>query len=601
MSKTEKITAAFPLAEEQQLAVNHLLTEAEATLPRDKRPAVEQAYARMMEVRALSCTAQISVSRLDSIADVRRAVTDRECFGKQDRAIGDWTGARRVAMASIRPPVAPLEPLPDGETLIPGGEESSGSMSVTTAGAADVAVIVDPKNITAIRLSSGKRINRFAMPGQSRQPPVLSGNGRVLALTMSDQTLRMIDVETGNTLWSTNSYSRVLAWFDAADAVLLGTTDSSMPVLLDLRSGTSQPFEAPGTRIDWALGAPSADGHYVVGTYSSVSLMEVSRSLADQLASRPVRNFKLTDARASSSAVFLMSEASLLAFPSGSDLGWLNLQNGEQGVWRLSALRARRFIQLDNQTIMFDAAGDTPSSSVTRVLNVVDRTLATAKLSSLPGEFRISLAPHNGFLRYSADATIRVTQLELGASTALDDVISEAVLNTQLEKLARLDPGSTLPPDSESAFSRTFPPGPAALLSPSRVSANAVVSVIGVYEGVAAVSSPSSVRSHVPGEISVRIRRGSRPLVLVLSSYEPVRWTLNNPEGRKIEAILLSGYHPSTVVGMQNAPVIRMGSTYAYELGSPVYARLKQEIGKYVANPVNNFQGSYRGREFEVN
>ena len=588
MSKTEKITAAFPLAEEQQLAINHLLTEAEAVSPQDKRPAVEQAYARMMEIRALSCTAQISVSRVDSIADVRRAMADRECFRKQDRTIGDWTGAQRVAMASMRPPVAPLVPLPDGETLIPGGEESSGSMSVITAGAADVAVIVDAKNITAIRLSSGKRINRFAAPGPSRQPPVLSGNGRVLALTMSDQTLRMIDIETGNTLWSPNSYSRVLAWFDAADAVLLGTTDSNMPVLLDLHTGTPQPFDAPGTRIDWALGVPSADGHYVVGTYSSVSLMEVSRSLAGQLASNPARNFKLTDARASSSTAFLMNEASLLAFPSGSDLGWLNLQSGEQGVWRLSALKARRFIQLSSRAILFDASGDAPSSSVTRVLNVVDRTLSTAKLPSPPGESRFSLAPHDGFLCQSADATTRVTQLELETSIALDEVISEAVLNAQLEKLARLDPDST------------FPPAPPALLGRSRVSANALVSAIGVYEGVTATGSPSPIQSHVPGEISVRIRPGSRPLVLVLSSYEPVRWTLNNPADRKIEAILLSGYHPSTVVGVQNVPVIRMGSTYAYELASPAYARLKQEIGKYVANPVDTFQGSYRGREFEV-
>ena len=89
-------------------------------------------------------------------------------------------------------------------------------------------------------------------------------------------------------------------------------------------------------------------------------------------------------------------------------------------------------------------------------------------------------------------------------------------------------------------------------------------------------------------------------MVLALSSYEPVRWHIQNTSARKIATILLSGYHESSVIGADNVKLLKIGSNYAYKLDSPEYERLKKDISRYVSNPVASFQGSYQGQDFTV-
>jgi hypothetical protein len=88
-------------------------------------------------------------------------------------------------------------------------------------------------------------------------------------------------------------------------------------------------------------------------------------------------------------------------------------------------------------------------------------------------------------------------------------------------------------------------------------------------------------------------------VVLALSSYEPVTWVINSNK-RKISAILLSGYYESSVVGHGNTQVLKIGGKYAYKIDSPEYLHLKQDIARYVSNPVQSFQGRYTAREFMV-
>jgi hypothetical protein len=123
------------------------------------------------------------------------------------------------------------------------------------------------------------------------------------------------------------------------------------------------------------------------------------------------------------------------------------------------------------------------------------------------------------------------------------------------------------------------------------------VSFIGVYE--AASTSPSSGGNRTGG-IRVNVTPGSTPLVLVLTSYEPVRWNINSGN-RKISAILLSGNAQSSVISPGNPQVLKIGSAYAYKMDSQEYARVKQDIARYVSNPVQSFQGGYKGQDFSVN
>jgi len=100
--------------------------------------------------------------------------------------------------------------------------------------------------------------------------------------------------------------------------------------------------------------------------------------------------------------------------------------------------------------------------------------------------------------------------------------------------------------------------------------------------------------------VRINILPGSTPLVLVLVSYEPVNWVINS-NGRKLSKVLTSGYHDSTVIGAEDTTVVKIGSKYAYKIDSNEYPVLKQDIARYISNPVQLFQGAYTGRDFSVN
>ena len=88
--------------------------------------------------------------------------------------------------------------------------------------------------------------------------------------------------------------------------------------------------------------------------------------------------------------------------------------------------------------------------------------------------------------------------------------------------------------------------------------------------------------------------------MLVLASYESVNWSVVN-NGARVSAVLLSGYHPSTVNGLGNVPVLRIGTAYAYSTGGTAYARLRQAVSQYTgAREIRSFQGTYTGTEFSV-
>ena len=141
------------------------------------------------------------------------------------------------------------------------------------------------------------------------------------------------------------------------------------------------------------------------------------------------------------------------------------------------------------------------------------------------------------------------------------------------------------------------PPRPPPMLA--EVPANAEVAAIGVYQAQQA-SRGAGPQPRSMGTIRVTLGSGSTPLVLVLTSYEPVRWEISNRGGRKVAAVLLSSYHASEVTGLSGVQVLRMGQQYAYKVDSNEYQQLRQTVARYVGPQIRTFQGGYEGREFLV-
>src|SRR5688572_26408310 len=93
----EKINEAFPLPDEVQVARTRLLAALEGDKTAQQR--VGSQLDKLMELRALTCTALTPAGRFDTPAKIKAKVTDTACFTTQDAALEEWVGMQRVALA----------------------------------------------------------------------------------------------------------------------------------------------------------------------------------------------------------------------------------------------------------------------------------------------------------------------------------------------------------------------------------------------------------------------------------------------------------------------------------------------------------------------
>jgi len=130
-----------------------------------------------------------------------------------------------------------------------------------------------------------------------------------------------------------------------------------------------------------------------------------------------------------------------------------------------------------------------------------------------------------------------------------------------------------------------------------RLSCTAHVEAVCVYEAVA-VRAPFAPEADEP--VSVVVRKSTRPVVLVLSSHQTVRWEIALEPGATLSAVLLSGYGESTVLGAGSAPVSSIGGFYAFKHGSPEFKHLETEVRRCTGRNIERFQSEYAGQSFTV-
>src|SRR5688500_14866816 len=126
---------------------------------------------------------------------------------------------------------------------------------------------------------------------------------------------------------------------------------------------------------------------------------------------------------------------------------------------------------------------------------------------------------------------------------------------------------------------------------------SAQVVAVSVYEAVAS-QPPGS--TGVPGPVTVLVRPALRPVVLVLSSHQTVRWQVEVLPGAELAAVLLSGYGESTVDGVGDALVSPIGGFYAFKRGSAEFKQLEDEVLRCTGRTIEDFQSVYAGASFEV-
>jgi hypothetical protein len=127
------------------------------------------------------------------------------------------------------------------------------------------------------------------------------------------------------------------------------------------------------------------------------------------------------------------------------------------------------------------------------------------------------------------------------------------------------------------------------------------VEAVGVYEGQRPPGpTPRHNAVRTPRPVDLTIGATDRPLMLVLSSHEPVIWRITAGAGARVGHILLSGHGESAVVGLRGVEVTRIGGAYAYQLGAGGYAQLNGQVLQYVGRSIERFQGGYTGTSFSI-
>ncbi|MDR2548820.1 MAG: PQQ-like beta-propeller repeat protein [Desulfobulbus sp.] len=591
----EKITKAFPVSDEVAFAVTNYLESAK----RDgNHAAASQQLDRLLAIRALSCTVSISIDRFDTPEDIRRKPVDSMCLRDQDAKIGEWIGIQRLATLLAKPPLVPATPL-GAPTLLPAYEDTT--VGITTAADSNVALLESTRGIfTAIRLPDGKVLQTFKGGDFNRTATALSPNGRiVLASEQSSRGLKAFDVESGALVWSTDKYRQITAWLPGVSAlVVIRNAPQSGAVLLDLTTGMTSAYPTAERNPDWAIAVNGGSERQLIGGSGTAALVDHLRAPDGSLQTMVVSQWNLTRQVSSgkSGKPFMMADGTRAIYGFSSGLGWLDVATGDQGDWDLAVLRAKGFSKISESKIFFThPASASPYRSEGKVLDIESSTLAPVTDYKSDAGQLISLAPRTGYMWRNMNTASVGADVELGEAQDLQQVLSKKVrekYERDVELGEAQDLQQVLGKKVREKFERADPPP---MLT--NVPADAQVAVIGVYE---AKSGDRPAMAHSAGTVRITVTSSSTPLVLVLASYEPVHWLIENTAGRKISAVLLSGYYESSVYGAGDTQILRIGSNYSYRIDSQEYQELKKSVARYVSNPVRSFQGSYSGQHFTV-
>lgn len=596
MSVPEKVNAAFPPSPEVRVAQERLLS-----LLADDSQAAEALQTQLesrLALRALACLKDAAIGRFDSVAAVRALPLAAPCFQEQDAELLQFYGVRTVGVLLAKPPLRPrTEAGPI--TALP-----KGKLSYISSGAlardAGVGVLRDGRGEgSVVEMPGGQVIAQLQGAGGASDVSLrLSPNGRVVVFNASGQGPTFVEAETGSKIWSMGgSHSvRLLAWLPEVSGFVLAGGDGDV-LLADGQSGRVEVHPVSLKHSSFAAHLPGPPSRLLMGTAREFVLVEHTRSPQGITASALKRYTVASGPGITSGHPVPMQGGRRVVYASMRDIGWLDLESGESGNWRSAPLFGIPFAKLDENRIMFDATDVQRMGLTPWAFDITNGTVAPVDLGG-PRGLIVDIGDRVGFLRRGNEAWFG-DKVSTGEAQPLDKPVAAFELELQLAKLR-----AQMRESGEPGMA-TDRPGPAPVPSQwqsapglSGVPADAQVHMVGVYEG----QGPFRPGMGRPERRNVRVlvRPSARPVVLVLSSYEPVNWMVVNA-GAQISAVLLSGYHPSAVTGIDTAPLLRIGSAYAYSAGSAEFANLRQAVTRYTGpREIRSFQGSYSGAEFSV-
>jgi hypothetical protein len=592
-SADDRVNAAVPLAADVQQAHARLLQQVSA-VPAD-RTTMDNAWRGRLRARATSCSPDFAPTWRQSSDEVRAAVGNTACFADFDRKLARWVGVQRTRLLLAQAPLA-LGELPPSITV-------QGQLVAASAQAPVVAV------------TSGEGFELMAVDGRSLFKErgasgqlSLSPNGRLFAQSVSGDVSRIRAVEGGETLLELTD-ARSVQWLGDW-LVGIRSARGKPSSVLSLNTGEEAPVIVNNVGAyphDTLLPVPGGGSRFNLLSFTGLYQLEAQESggrlVVTAVAEKP------------GTPRALMAIASGAGRLSADGRSWL-LDSSSQGLVRLDLttleIQETSFLPMllsgvtstgkpDQYLLDLRAPMEAPTPGA-RMPHLYDAAAGTlAPLQGADAERSFMYLPGvKRLARLSQPTVWLVEKLQVGEAQPMSDL-----LNAQLEQVnqARLN-AVQLEAQRGLNVAPYFAPAPGAapalpvaapLLPGAR---EAQVEGVGIYEAVERIAQPGQSRS--TGRVSVTVRRANQPLVLVLSSYEPVQWQLKLEPGARLAAVLVASYHDSTVVGAGDVRVFKIGRQYAYQQDGPEFASLQREVTRWAGRPIALFQSGYRGNSYTV-
>lgn len=584
MSPEDRITAAFPVSESARSARSVLLDQADEA----QKKALSAEFERRLRLRALLCAKGYAPSWLTSPDDIRKNINDGACFTGVDNDITRWLSLRRLGLILAKPPLRAVPANPPEFTVADGAIQT-----VRFASKAAVALVVTSQDIEVLDMVSGKALLREPRGGATL---ALSANGRVFVTGEGNQ-VKVRESETGTVLLDlpdVRSEQFVLA--DERTLFFLrydNRRDMSTLTLADLGSGQEVPVNVVKNGVQQILPVPKSKDQYVLLAWRGAYKIEVQRDKAEPeihlLAEKPLEGISLStmhDCLTADEMGCIVSsgkELSILA------LDTLTLQTTSFEPFYIQAVT--RTSDKDRFYLTGYMPGGEGGSRMF-AFNMSAQTMAAVSKDKLPVARLVYVRSlHKPAQLNDNKIALLMADLPTGTSVGLSGFLAEALDIANQRKLEAFEKQQAMEAQAAAAVAN----------SPIvRAAADAQVEGVGVYQGNATLSAWRTPEGRKMGAVDVRVRPSARPIALVLSSYEPVRWNVIIEPGARLATVLLSSYGSSQVVGAGGARVVQIGSIYAYKLGSSEYEALNQDVKKWTGKGMGVFQGRYEGGSFSV-
>jgi hypothetical protein len=551
---------------------------------------LQQELATRDRVRALTCGKGYSPSFYETDNAVSRKLTNQKCFDDYDLETVEWLKGKRLQRLLT---MGPLRELP-GNTL-PMFATTGGINTIKFAAAAPIAVSTSNNSVEVLDVGSGESIFLDRALSQHPSSIAISPNGRVFSVGGTN-AVSLRDADSGEVLFELPEYAR-FTWLDALTGIAIKRNQSAADLIDFANNGVAVPVRGVDAQPTRVVLLPGDQGEFLLSSYRSLVRYALKRN-ADGVEAilRDTRNGPPMTWSDNSGEPTI-------------DGAWLVQASNELWITNLKTLETERIalepfygravgpMSNPDEVILFSGRGD----SRPLVYSISNRTFAPVE------DERFTAQAGYSALRTVFIPALKRVAVVTGSKVLVVDEIKrgpryglEALkqLLTEEQRVQQEKNAMAIAGREGFKLERVVDGIPVASGPLLAVAKDAQIEGVGVYEskyGSHGIGKPS-----VPGVVTVALQRSPQPIVLVLSSYEPVHWQISGARSANLKAVLLSSYKSSTVSGVDGLQVIQMGSHYAYEQGSAGFAGLQREVIKRTGKGIETFQGKYSGTSFIV-